>query len=64
MLHYFDEEKADPNDIFLNMSIEQGYVPKGCLLVGQMVFGLVKDGIDPCKGCRCDRDKCGGRSFS
>ncbi len=55
------KEKADPNDIFLRMSIDSGYVPKGCLLNGQLVFGLVKDGKDPCEGCHCERDKCGGR---
>ena len=60
-LHYFKEEKTDPNDHFLNMSIQQGYVPKGCLLGGQLVWGLVKDGKDPCKGCACNRTKCGGR---
>lgn len=60
-LHYFEEEKADPNDHFLNMSIMQGYVPKECLLNGQLVWRLVSDGKDPCEGCHCDRDKCRGR---
>ena len=63
VLHYFEEGKADPNDHFLNMSIKQGYVPKGCLLGGQLVWGLVSDNKDPCKGCRGDRDICKGRSF-
>jgi len=43
------------------MSIGQGYVPKGCLLGGQLVWGLISDGKDPCEGCSCDRNKCGGR---
>lgn len=60
-VHYFEEGKADPNDHFLNMSIQQGYVPKGCLLGGQIVWGLVSEGEDPCKGCNCKRSKCGGR---
>ena len=60
-VHYFEEGKADSNDHFLNMSIQQGYVPKGCLLGGQIVWGLVSEGADPCKGCNCDRGKCGGR---
>ena len=60
-LHYFEEGKADPNDHFLNMSIGQGYVPKGCLLGGQLVFGLVNEGKDPCKGCYGPRDICKGR---
>ena len=60
-LHYFKDEKADPNDHFLKMSIQQGQVPKGCLLNGQIVWGLTTDGKDPCDGCNCDRSKCGGR---
>ncbi len=59
--HYFDKEKAPSNDHFLIMSIQQGYVPKGCLLNGTIVWGLVSEGTDPCKGCNCDRSKCGGR---
>lgn len=59
--HYFDKDEADPRDHFLKMSIQQGYVPKGCLLNGNVVFLIVKDGNDPCKGCQCDRAKCGGR---
>ena len=62
-IHYFDEGTADPKDVFLNMSIDSGYVPKGCLLIGQLVWGLISDGKDPCKGCRGDRDICKGRSF-
>ena len=61
-LHYFNEGIADPEDIFLKMSIEQGYVPKTCLLGGQVVWGLISDGKDPCKGCNCNRIKCGGRT--
>ena len=60
-LNYFREGKADPNDIFLQMCIKQGYVPKTCLLGGQLVFALVNDGKDPCEGCNCDRTKCNGR---
>lgn len=60
-IHYFEEGKADPNDHFLNMSIQQGYVPKGCLLGGQLVWGLVEDGRDPCAGCGGPIEKCGGR---
>lgn len=60
-LNYFEDEKADPNDHFLNMSIMQGYVPKTCLLNGQLVWGLISDGKDPCDGCNCYRNKCKGR---
>jgi len=60
-LHYFDQEKADENDFWLLMAIEQGYVPKTCLLAGYTVMALVKRGDDPCSGCNCDRSKCHGR---
>ena len=58
--HYFDQENAD-DDFMLKMAIHQGYVPQTCLLGGQMVMGLMNEGKDPCKGCECDRLKCGGR---
>ena len=61
-LHYFNEEQADPTDIFLKMAIEQGYVPKTCLLGGQVVMGITNEGKDPCEGCACDRIKCKGRT--
>lgn len=59
--HYFDQEKADDNDVFLKMAIQQGYVPKTCLLNGQLVWALTNDGKDACKGCACNRGKCHGR---
>ena len=59
--HYFQQEEPDDNDIFLQMATGQGYVPKLCLLGGQTVMGLVNSGKDPCKGCECPRNKCGGR---
>lgn len=59
--HYFDKEKANENDIFLSMAIQQGYVPKTCLLGGQIVMGVVNAGDDPCKGCEGPREKCDGR---
>ena len=61
-MHYFDQDDADPNDIQLQMMKGQGYVPNGCLLAGNVVWGLVNDGKDPCKGCEGPRDRCGGRS--
>lgn len=60
-LHYFEEERADPTDHLLNMAITQGYVPTTCLLSGQIVMALTKEGRDPCEGCACDRAKCKGR---
>ena len=43
------------------MSITQGYVPSTCLIGGSTVWGLVNDGVDPCKGCKGPREKCKGR---
>lgn len=60
-VHYFEQEEADKDDMLLDMAKGQGYVSKGCLLGGQTVMGLVNNGTDPCKGCECDRNKCGGR---
>ena len=61
-LHYLAQDQADSSDIHLKMAIGQGYVPKTCLLVGQLVLSLVKQSRDPCKGCACERTKCHGRS--
>ena len=39
------------------MCINQGYVPKDCVLpneLGMMIFLLVKDGKNPCKGCNAN----------
>ena len=58
--HYFDQDKAD-EDMFLEMAIHQGYVPKSCLLGGQIVMGIVNKGDDPCCGCAGPRHKCMGR---
>lgn len=60
-LHYFDQDKADEDDILLNMCKGQGYVPGTCLLGGQTVWSEEQRGHDPCTGCRCDRLKCKGR---
>lgn len=58
--HYFDQDKADP-DFFLQMAIDQGYVPKTCLLGGELVMATINTSEDPCKGCRGPREKCEGR---
>jgi len=59
--HYFEQEKADTDDILLQMAKDQGYVPTGCLLGGMIVMGAIKKGHDPCWGCNGPREKCGGR---
>ena len=48
-------------DIMHEMMVQQGYVPSGCMLPGEMVFLLMKEGKDPCIGCNISREKCGGR---
>ena len=58
--HYFDGN-IDDDDFMLRMAKDQGYVPSGCLLGGQIVMGLVNSGKDPCEGCKGPREKCGGR---
>ncbi|MEE9215703.1 MAG: hypothetical protein V3U54_13190 [Thermodesulfobacteriota bacterium] len=53
---------ANPNqDHFLIISKQQGYVPSGCTLDGQLVLALVNDGQDPCADCNADRNVCKGR---
>lgn len=59
--HYFNQDKADTDDILLSMSISQGYVPHGCLLGGIVVMDEIKKGLDPCAGCAGPREKCEGR---
>lgn len=48
-------------DHLLEMAKGQGYVPKDCILNGNIVMGLINDGKDPCVGCNADRLKCNGR---
>jgi len=60
-LHYFDQDKADKDDILLGLAMQQGYVPKTCLLAGVVVMDQVYKGADPCGGCSCPREKCEGR---
>ncbi len=62
--HYFEQDKADSDDMNLGMAKMQGYVPQACLLGGMVVMGLVNEGKDPCKGCNGPREKCHGRSIS
>ena len=59
--HYFNQEKSDEDDIWLELAITQGYVPSTCLLGGNVVVGLVNENKDPCKGCQGPRLKCFGR---
>jgi hypothetical protein len=59
--HYFKQEKADADDIQLEMAKEQGYVPWTCLLGGMIVMSEINKGRDPCGGCNSPREKCHGR---
>ena len=57
-VHYFNQEKADSDDLMLRMCIDQGYVPSKCLLSGNAVFGLVQEGSSPCVGCNGPKERC------
>ena len=61
--HFFNQALPDHDDYILKMANNQGYVPQGCLLGGNVVMGLVNQAEDPCKGCNGPREKCGGRRF-
>lgn len=60
-LQYFEQGEPDADDMQLAMAKAQGYVPRGCLLGGQIVMDRVTAGEDPCFGCNGPRDMCGGR---
>ncbi len=60
-LHYFNQEKSDPDDIQLKMAIRQGYVPSTCLLNGRVIWTEITEGRDPCAGCKGPREQCKGR---
>ena len=53
--------KSVKPDMFLEMAINQGYVPPTCQLDGHLVMLLVNKGEDPCVGCNNDRSVCKGR---
>lgn len=59
--HYFDMDEAPSDDVPLRIAKGRGYVPDGCLLGGQLVMAMVREGKDPCVGCEGPREKCGGR---
>jgi hypothetical protein len=63
-VNYFDAPEDASEDSMLNMAKEMGAVPGGCLLNGQMAILLHREGTDPCAGCNCPREKCGGRPKS
>lgn len=58
--HYFEQDEPDSDDMQLGMAKTQGYVPQGCLLGGMVVMAEINAGRDPCSGCNCPREKCGG----
>lgn len=64
--HYWnDSDKAERDaDLMLQICVRQGYVPSGCQLGGHVVLALTTDGKDPCIGCECPREICGGRDKS
>jgi len=60
-IHYFGQDKADADDMQLDMAKMQFYVPQNCLLGGMVVMGEVQRGENPCNGCNGPRDKCNGK---
>ena len=59
--HYFDQDKADADDILLGMAKMQIYIPQTCLLGGLIVMGAINNGDNPCWGCEGPRKKCHGQ---
>jgi hypothetical protein len=59
--HYFDDPAGAAGDFMLTMAKGQGYVPRGCLLGGQVVMAETNAGRDACAGCEGPRNLCGGR---
>jgi len=59
--HYFNQDQADEDDLYLNMAKNQGYVPQTCLMSGCIVMGLINAGKHPCHECNCPREKCKGK---
>lgn len=53
-----NKELETKEDIPLLMAKDQGYVPKGCYLMGGLVMILVNSGKNPCAGCNLDRKIC------
>ena len=47
--------------MYLEMSKHQGYVPPKCYHDGNIVWGAVNAGHDPCGTCDLDRTICEGR---
>lgn len=47
-------------DLILKKAKEQGYVPEGCYMDGELVMALVNSGYNPCDGCNADRSICHG----
>jgi len=60
-LHYFEQDKADTDDVNLQMAVAQGYVPTTCLLNGQVVMDEIQNQRNPCWGCSAPREKCNGK---
>lgn len=60
---YFNQSKADKDDLLLQDAVSRGWVPPACLLGGWLVHDLRTAQIDPCSQCRGPREKCAGRPF-
>lgn len=60
--NYFGRDKAPEYDYQLQGAKKAMYVPANCLKIGPVVMLDVRNGRDPCTGCTCPREKCGGRN--
>jgi hypothetical protein len=60
--NYFQRGKVPDFDMQLKGAIKSQYVAAGCLRVGMFVLADVQAGRDPCTGCTCPREMCGGRT--
>jgi hypothetical protein len=58
---FYDDEKEAASDVRLQKAISLEFVPKGCLLGGELLLYLIFSERDPCGGCHYDKKKCGGR---
>ena len=51
----------DDQGIMRKLAVQQGYVPKTCLLDGFYIMAMINTAKDPCAGCNENRFVCGGR---
>ena len=50
-------------DMFKKIAVEQGYIPKECLLPGELIMALINESKNPCDGCHNNRNICKGSKY-